>query len=43
MNTIQWVCNLAAERRGGELNVDVIMRVCEALGISVAEFFSAFK
>ena len=33
----------AAEKRNGELTVDVIERISTALGISVAEFFSVFK
>ena len=32
-----------AEKRNGELTVDVIERISTALGISVAEFFSVFK
>ena len=32
-----------AEKRNGELTVDVIERISAALGISVAEFFSVFK
>jgi len=31
-----------AEKRNGELTVDVIERISAALGISVAEFFSVF-
>ncbi len=31
-----------AEKRNGELTVDVIERISTALGISVAEFFSVF-
>jgi hypothetical protein len=32
-----------AQKRNGELTVDVIERISAALGISVAEFFSVFK
>lgn len=32
-----------AEKRNGELTVDVIERISAALGITVAEFFSVFK
>ena len=28
------------ERRGGQLTVNTIERICEGLGISLAEFFS---
>lgn len=29
----------SAERRGGELTVDTIERLCKALGISLSDFF----
>lgn len=29
------------ERRGGQLTVNTIERICDGLGISLAEFFSA--
>lgn len=32
-----------AAKRNGELTVDVIERISEALGITVADFFSVFK
>ena len=31
------------ERRGGQLSVDTIERVCRALGISMAQFFAAWE
>lgn len=41
------VCNVShstvknCERRGGQLTVNTIERICDGLGISLAEFFSA--
>lgn len=32
-----------AAKRNGDLTVDVIERISEALGITIAEFFSVFK
>ncbi len=29
-----------AEKRGGQLTVDTIYRICQVLGISMSEFFS---
>lgn len=43
MSEVSYSTFRTAEQRNGELSVDVIMRVCEALGISVADFFSVFK
>ena len=31
------------ERRNGQLSVDTIERVCRTLGISMAQFFSAWE
>ena len=31
------------ERRGGQLSVDTIERVCHALGISMAQFFAVWE
>ncbi len=31
------------ERRGGQLSVDTIERVCRALGISMAQFFAVWE
>lgn len=41
------VCNVShstvknCERRGGQLTVNTIERICDGLGISLAEFFTA--
>lgn len=42
MSEISYSTFRTAEQRNGELSVAVIMRVCAALGITVAEFFSVF-
>lgn len=31
-----------AEKRGGQLTVDTIYRICQVLGISMSEFFSEY-
>ncbi|MBR2717597.1 MAG: helix-turn-helix transcriptional regulator, partial [Oscillospiraceae bacterium] len=31
------------ERRGGQLSVDTIERICRALGISMAQFFAVWE
>jgi len=43
MSEISYSTFRTAEQRNGELSVNVISRVCEALGISLAEFFSVFQ
>jgi len=43
MSEISYSTFRTAEQRNGELSVNVISRVCEALGITVAEFFSVFQ
>ena len=41
------LCNLSrstltnARNRGGQLSVDTIERICDALGITLSEFFAA--
>lgn len=42
MSEVSYSTFRTAEQRNGELSVDVIQRVCAALGITVAEFFSVF-
>lgn len=42
MSEISYSTFRTAEQRNGELSVAAIMRVCAALGITVAEFFSVF-
>ena len=43
LSDVSYSTSRTAEKRNGELTVDVIERISTALGISVAEFFSVFK
>lgn len=43
MSDVSYSTIRTAAKRNGDLTVDVIERICTALGITVADFFSVFK
>ena len=43
MSDVSYSTIRTAAKRNGDLTVDVIERICAALNITVADFFSVFK